>query len=139
MEHWFDYWTCILSIDSLACSVCKYIVSILAWQQILMLYFVFFMWSFLFFFRPEGLVHHCWSEFLKHNLVFTFEHSFPNDKCYYFSLYLFTFSFLFQFLMLEGIMVPISVALMPPSNEIYYVHWWIVGNNKSISSIIIIL
>ena len=36
--------------------------------------------------------------------------------------------------MLEGIMVNIWVALIPPANEIYYFHWWIDRKNKSISS-----
>ena len=36
--------------------------------------------------------------------------------------------------MLEGIMLNIWVALIPPANEIYYFHWWIDRKNKSISS-----
>ena len=47
------------------------------------------------FFRLGVLVHHCWSEFLKYNLVFTFEYSFQRDKCYY----LFSTDLLLVFLM----------------------------------------
>ena len=45
------------------------------------------------FFWPEGLLRHWWSEFLKYNLLFAFEYSFRYDKCYY----LFFFSFAFSF------------------------------------------
>ena len=43
------------------------------------------------FFWPEGLLRHWWSEFLKYNLLFAFEYSFRYDKCYYLFFFLICF------------------------------------------------
>ena len=117
-KHWFPYFLYVLT-------QCE----ILAWQQILMPHF-FWLYGVSQFFRPGGLVHHSWREFLKYNLVFAVGYSFQNDKCY--NLFSFTYLLLVFYISIFDIRryncAYLSCALVP-SNEIYYVYWWM-GRKK---------